>query len=133
MISPTYCDACGSMMLSREVNISWWEEKCGCGNIYTSHDPNYHERQKRGREKHYQQLTDQLPSLQGKIDESEAKGEDATSLQDWKKRIQRGVEQFRQEEKDRVSFLLDIGMPQEEAAQATPFGASLFEVEETTQ
>lgn len=126
-----YCPSCGNMMFSKEVNISYYQHNCcGCSYIIDSRLSSYYPELEKGRARHLWVLQKGMASAEAKLQEAQ-EARDEAGCQGYERLLRviaDQIEQFRQEERKRLSWFFGIDKhPREVLAQQTPFGMSLFE------
>lgn len=126
----SYCDACGDIMFSSEVNMSYNNYRCtSCGNTFSSHTgSNCYQRLEDGRQRHYDNLIKALEQAK-KLLKHNKREDSKEKIEMAEKRMERAVKDvndFRQEEIVRVSKLLPANSPDELIKQCSPFGTIIF-------
>lgn len=130
-MSVAYCDSCGRVMFVFE-RFTYTENKCGCGNNYTSHDTNFSKRETAGRFKHYQELSEALDRAQRGLVQATTQGLNTDHFTKEIDQAKVNIKSFRKAEERRIRVLynlLPVGLEvslRDFAEGDSPFGASLF-------
>jgi hypothetical protein len=126
----SYCDVCGNTIFFSEINMSYNQYQCRtCGNTFTSHfGSNCLERLERGRQLHYDKLIKALDRAKKFFEEEKAEGK-KREIEIARKRMnkaQQDIDDFKQEEIDRVSRFLPAGSSDELIQNCSPFGIEIL-------